>query len=163
MSSLYEIKTEYLRALEALEVDEETGEVTNWDAVSAIGAELEEKAENIALYVKNLEALAKAIKEEKAKLADRQAKLERKMENVKRYLTGCMTDAGMNKLTTGKCAISFRKSTAVEITDDTLLPAEYVITVQTSKPDKAAIKKAISGGESVSGAVLIENRNIQIK
>ena len=38
----------------------------------------------------------------------------------------------------------------------------YTSTV-TTKPDKTAIKKAIQAGEDVTGASLVENRNIQIK
>ena len=33
----------------------------------------------------------------------------------------------------------------------------------TTKPDKTAIKKAIQAGQDVTGASLVENRNIQIK
>ena len=43
------------------------------------------------------------------------------------------------------------------------LPADFVVETVTTKPDKTAIKKAIQSGQEVSGASLVENRNLQIK
>ena len=65
--------------------------------------------------------------------------------------------------TTETARISFRKSIQVQIDDEAALPADYVTTTVTTKPDKTAIKKAIQAGEDVTGASLVENRNIQIK
>lgn len=42
--SLYEISADFLKALDGLEVDEETGEITNFDAVEALNAQFEDKA-----------------------------------------------------------------------------------------------------------------------
>lgn len=39
--SLYEISADFLKALDGLEVDEETGEITNFDAVEALNAQFE--------------------------------------------------------------------------------------------------------------------------
>ena len=47
--------------------------------------------------------------------------------------------------------------------DEKALPADFVVETVTTKPDKTAIKKAIQAGEDVTGASLVENRNIQIK
>lgn len=43
--SLYEISADFLKALDGLEVDEETGEIMNFDAVEALDAQFEDKAE----------------------------------------------------------------------------------------------------------------------
>ena len=51
--SLYEISADFLKALDGLEVDEETGEITNFDAVEALNAQFEDKAESVACYIKN--------------------------------------------------------------------------------------------------------------
>ena len=47
--------------------------------------------------------------------------------------------------------------------DEKALPADFVVETVTTKPDKTAIKKAIQSGQEVSGASLVENRNLQIK
>ena len=62
MANLYEL-TAQLENFE-LEVDEETGEITNLDELDALQLERDEKIENIALWVKNLTADAAAIKAE---------------------------------------------------------------------------------------------------
>ena len=108
--SLYEISADFLKALDGLEVDEETGEITNFDAVEALNAQFEDKAESVACYIKNLTAFVADLK-----------------------------------------------------TEEAALPADYVTTTVTKNPDKTAIKKAIQGGQDVTGASLVEKRNIQIK
>ena len=74
-----------------------------------------------------------------------------------------MESVGKDKVETVKARISFRKSVQVQIEDEAALPADYVTTTVTKSPDKTAIKKAIQGGQDVTGASLIEKRNIQIK
>ena len=49
--SLYEISADFLKALDGLEVDEETGEIMNFDAVEALDAQFEDKAESVACYI----------------------------------------------------------------------------------------------------------------
>ena len=82
---------------------------------------------------------------------------------MKKYLTSCMKSVGKDKVETAKARISFRKSVQVQIEDEAALPADYVTTTVTKSPDKTAIKKAIQGGQDVTGASLVEKRNIQIK
>ena len=67
--TLYEINA----ALEAFEseVDEDTGEILNYDKLAELNMAKDEKRENIALYIKNLTAEAKAIREEEKALAER--------------------------------------------------------------------------------------------
>lgn len=46
-TSLYEISADFLKALDGLEVDEETGEIVNFDAVESLNAQFEDKAESV--------------------------------------------------------------------------------------------------------------------
>ena len=159
--SLYEISADFLKALDGLEV--ETGEITNFDAVEALNAQFEDKAESVACYIKNLTAFVADLKTEEATLAARRKTAERRVDSVKKYLTSCMESVGKDKVETAKARISFRKSVQVQIEDEAALPADYVTTTVTKNPDKTAIKKAIQGGQDVTGASLVEKRNIQIK
>lgn len=68
--SLYEISADFLKALDGLEVDEETGEIMNFDAVEALDAQFEDKAESVACYIKNLSAFAADLKAEEENLVD---------------------------------------------------------------------------------------------
>ena len=78
---LYEIDS----ALEAL-VDPETGELLDYEQFSRLQMEREAKIENTALYVKNLEAEAKAIKEEEARLSERRKAMENKAKRLREYI-----------------------------------------------------------------------------
>lgn len=161
--SLYEISADFLKALDGLEVDEETGEITNFDAVESLNAQFEEKAESVACYIKNLAAFADDLKAEEDTLSARRKSAERRIDSMKKYLTSCLESVGKDKVETVRARISFRKSVQVQIDDEKALPADYTTTTVTVKPDKTAIEKAIQAGQDVTGASLVENRNIQIK
>lgn len=162
-NSLFTITAEYLEAFERVEVDEATGEILNLDALDALAGAFEEKAESVACYIKNLDAFVTSMKAEESNMAERRKAAERKIDNMKKYLSSCLDTAGRDKMETAKVRLSFRKSVQVDIQDTAAIPSEYTTQTVTTKADKTAIKKAIQGGADVPGAVLIENRNIQIK
>lgn len=159
--NLYELKEEYLKTLDSIEVDEETGEVLGMDLVDLLDGAFEEKAESVALYIKELLSDAKAIREEEKALADRRAAKERKAEALKDYLANTLLALGKQKLETPKVALGFRKSTVVEISDESLIPAEF-IKVKPSV-DKAGVKAALKDGAFIPGAELKDQQNLQIK
>ena len=68
--SLYEISADFLAALDAMEVDPDTGELLNADQLDALSAAFDEKAEATALYIKNLTAFVGNVKAEEAALAE---------------------------------------------------------------------------------------------
>lgn len=154
MSSLYEINEQLLNL-----TDSETGEITDWSAFEALQLARDEKIENIALYHKNLLAEAAALKAEEKSFAERRKRAENKAESLKRYLDSALQG---QKFNTTKVAISYRKSTSVEV-DETKLPASYLQEVVTYKIDKRDIGEKLKAGETIEGATLITKDNIQIK
>lgn len=159
--TLYEIDAQLEEMLE--QVDPETGELLcDMEQLEALSLERDRKLENLALYVKNRDAEAKAIREEEKALADRRRGLERKAERARDFLATLL--AG-EKFTTSKVAVSWRKSEAVEIgmsffsTDAN----ERFLRYKDPEPDKAAIKAAIKAGEEITGAELVANLNMTIK
>ena len=161
--TLYEIKMEYEKALAGLTIDETTGEVLGTEALDEIAGEFDEKAENVALFVKNLLADVDAIKAEADALAQRAAAKKKKADRLKAYLTDAMLGLGREKIETPRVALTFRQSEAVELTDTTKIPQKFVETVTEQKISKTEIKKAIKAGEAVPGAELVTHKNIQIK
>lgn len=158
---LYKLKAEWIEALESA-IDTETGELKDMEAYEkfdAISCELDEKLESVSLYIKNVLAEAAAVREEKLKLGDRQAKLERKAESLKRYLMNNMVD---DKFSTPKVQVSFRKSEQTIIDDINMIPVEY-IKFGDPTADKTRIRQALKNGSIITGAHLEENRNIIIK
>ena len=69
-NTLYEISADFLAALDAMEVDPDTGELLNADQLDALSAAFDEKAEATALYIKNLTAFVGNVKAEEAALAE---------------------------------------------------------------------------------------------
>lgn len=163
MASLYELDGMVLTVLEdGLVFDEETGEVLfDVDNLEALEMERNEKLEAVACYVKGLEAEAAAIKAEEKALKDRREAKEKKAERLRAYVSDSMSFFGDTKLETARVALSFRKSEAVIIEDEAIIPDEWLV----YKPsvNKAGIKKALKAGLPVQGAQLVERRNLQIK
>ena len=154
MASLYEINQDILNC-----IDVTTGEVLDYDKLEKLQIEKNEKIENIALWVKNLEAETKAIKDEINVLRERSETKERKIEKLKQYLAENVE----KKFETSKVMISYRKSVSVNITDESKIEEKYIKTKVEASVDKTAIKEDIKNGITVSGAELVEKQNIQIK
>ena len=141
-------------------VDEETGEVIDFEKLSALTMELSEKIENIALWIKNLEADAEAFKKEEEAFEERKKAAANKADSLRRYL-----DAALNgqNFATDRVSVPFRCSKAVQIAENTELPAEYIKTKVEKTPDKKKIGDALKNGIAVPGCALVTNRNMQIK
>lgn len=156
--NLYEIKQDFEKAIEEC-VDMETGEIINPTRLDELNMVLTDKRENVALYIKNLSAEAKAIDEEAKNLTNRKRVLNNKIEGLKKYLADNLEG---HKFETAKVVVSFRKSEQLEINSTEHIPAEYLIS-QEPKIDKVALKKSIKQGAVINGVQVITKQNIQIK
>lgn len=159
--TLYEINKLIEDALDGA-IDPETGEVVDEELMAAyeqLQMDRADKIENVACYIKNLEADAKAIREEEKALAARRKAAENKAEHLKDYLQFCL--AG-EKFSSPRAAVSFRKSTQVQVDDIWQLPDD-LLRYKDPEPDKTAIKEALKEGRVVPGAVLVENVSMIIK
>lgn len=155
MPSIYEINQSILDCLDA-----ETGEIIDAERLDALLMEKDQKIENVVCWIKNLVSDAEAIKAEKEALAEREAKCRKKAEDLKNWLSKILEG---QKFSTAKCAVSFRKSTKLEIVDAEIIPKEFMVETVTTKPDANAIKAMLKNGQQVNGCTLVENHNIQIK
>lgn len=158
---LYEINYEIENLLNMVD---ENGEMPDgvFEAISQLSMFENEKVDNIGCYVKSLLSEAQAIKDEKDKLYQRQKTKENQADRLKAFLNNYMVQNGKTKFETPRCVISFRKSTAVNITNEDLIPKEF----KEAQPDKilkSEIKEALKEGKSIPGAELSENQNLQIK
>lgn len=157
--TIFEIENEILNC-----VDEETGEVIDIEKLNELQISREQKIENVALWVKELKAEAEAIKKEKLVLAERQKSAENKAESLKKWLAYVLDG---EKFKTAKCSVSFRKTEAVEVTEDGIknLMKEHdeLLTYKAPEPNKKAIKDAINDGLNVQGVQLVHNVSTIIK
>ena len=157
--TIYEINEQILNC-----IDLETGEIIDIDRLNDLQLERDTKIENVACWIKELKAEAEAIKAEKQTLAERQRVAENKAESLKKWLAYALDG---QKFKTSKCSISYRKSEAVEVTEEGLnnLIKEHdeLLTYKAPEPNKTAIKQALKDGLSVQGVQLVQNTSTIIK
>ena len=99
-NTLYEITDKYLKVLDNLEIDEETGEILNAEELDELSGAFEEKSEAVACYIKNSEVFIGDLKAEEANLAKRRKQTEKRIDYLKNVLTACLDAAGRDKVET---------------------------------------------------------------
>lgn len=158
---LYEIAPALRFALDDIVVDEETGEILQADALHAVEAEASDKIEATALYLRELDAEAKAAKEE----ADRMLARVKSMQKRSDYLKAMLLDAlhATGKVKTGRVTVSIRTTKAVEIAEGADLPEAYTTVKTTVSPNKVAIKQALLDGVEVPGCSLEARESVSIR
>lgn len=163
--TLYSLSANYLQALDFLtdpEADLPAEAVK--DTLEALAGELEDKAVNVVKFLRNMEAMAEAIKVAEADMAKRRKALESRAQWMKDYLKGNMEHTGISKIECPYFKLSIQNNpAAVHIFDEGAIPAQFKEQVITWKIDKTAIKKAILAGESVAGASLVNGTRLVIK
>lgn len=158
---LYEIPTKIRVALDGIDCDPETGEILNADELHAVEAEAADKIEATALYLRELDAEAKAAKEE----ADRMIARVKSMQKRSDYLKSMLLDAlhATGKVKTGRVTVSIRTTQAVEIDEGADLPEAYTTVKTTVTPNKVAIKQALLDGVEVPGCSLEARESVSIR
>lgn len=158
---LYQISDAIRQALDHIELNEETGEILSADELHAVEAEAAEKIEATALYLRELDAEAKAAKEE----ADRMLARVKSMQKRSDYLKAMLLDAlhATGKVKTGRVTVSIRTTKAVEIAEGADLPEAYTTVKTTVSPNKVAIKQALLDGVEVPGCHIEERESVQIR
>ena len=136
----------------------ETGEI-DLELFEKLQLEKDEKIENVALWIKNLSSDVEGMENEKKAFEERIKATKNKVIALKTYLEMALNG---EKFQTAKCSITFRKSKSVTVLDVSKLDKDYLKYADPT-PDKTAIKKAIESGETIAGASLVENLNVQIK
>lgn len=141
-------------------IDGETGEVFNKKYLDNLRIAKNRKIENIACWIKNLQAEIEAYKKEEENFRIRRKQAENRIENLKWYLTNWIPG---EKIETPRAKISWRKSEVVNILDENLIPSGYKSQKITEIIDKKEIKRAMRSGVVVAGADIQVKENIQIK
>lgn len=142
-------------------VDSETGEILDADYLNGLEMARDEKIENIAKWIKNLDADIEALKKQKEIFESRKKQAERKRDSLKQYLSAFLNGQKWDAKDKS-VAVSFRKSESVNIIDEYQIPVEYLVLPE-PKIDKMLLKKDLKSGSVIAGAELVTSNNIQIK
>ena len=162
-----EIPLAIRNALEAITIDEETGEIVGADKLDELTESAQVKIANTARYIRELDAqiVGMEIAADNMKKRINTAKKFRDFLAVRSVQAMLALPDGKRKIEEPDIKVSTRKSESVSLDDESLLDKKFVkvevITKQS--PDKKAIKEAIKSGEEVKGARLCTNYSLQIK
>lgn len=141
-----------------------------FDTLDGMEAEIQSKAEAVAVYIKNITAEAGNIKcEEDALKARRKAK-ENSAERLKKYLADCLEAAKIKKIDMPRAVISIRNNAeSVQISDE----VKFALWAEKNNPEllrfkapeinKNAVKSALKGNEEIPFAELTRTQSIIIK
>ena len=157
MATLYEL----VKEIEDFQfvIDEETGEILNFDELDALQLEKNTKVENICLLIKNLRSDAEAYKAEKNSFEQKRKQAENKADRLTAYVQYIL--AG-DKFKSSRVNVSYRKSEKVICPDLLEVDVDY-LRYKEPELDKKKIKDAIKAGVKVKGCYMEESLNIQIK
>ena len=158
---LYEIAPALRFALDDIVVDEETGEILSSDALHAVEAQAAEKIEATALYLRELDAEAKAAKEEADRMLARVKSMQKRSDYLKAMLLEALHATG--KVKTARVSVSIRTTQAVQINQEQAIPEAFTTKKITISPIKVLIKETISAGGCVPGCELIERESVSIR
>lgn len=158
---LYEIAPALRFALDDIVVDEETGEILNADALHAVEAEASDKVEATALYLRELDAEAKAAKDEADRMLARVKSMQKRSDYLKSMLLEALHATG--KVKTARVTVSIRKTQAVAVDEGANLPEAYTTVKTTVSPNKVAIKQALLDGVEVPGCHLEARESVSIR
>lgn len=142
--------------LTAGEIDEQTLN----DTLAAMGAE--EKLESYCKVIRQLEADAEALKNEKDRIYKKQQTTENSIARMKAAMIDFMNAQNVKKSKAGIFTVSTSESKAVNITDESKVPARFLVE-QAPKIDKAAIRAELVAGGVVDGCELKINTGVRIK
>lgn len=164
---IYEIPLAIRNALEAITIDEETGEIVGADKLDELTESAQVKIANTARFIRELDAqiVGMEIAADNMKKRINTAKKFRDFLAVRSVQAMLALPNDVRKIEEPDIRVSARKSESVLLDDESLLDKKFikveVITKQS--PDKKAIKEAIKSGEEVKGARLCTNYSLQIK
>lgn len=159
MAKLYELEGEFLEIYE-MDIDDETKRDTLES--KDFNERLTEKAEGYAKIIKNLEADEEMYKKAERDFKKKKQQARNKADYLKNRLKEAMIVTRHEKID-GIFKLSLRKTTSVEVFDESKLPEKFIKTEIKKSPMKTEINKAIKNGEIVFGAELKEGRSLVIK
>ena len=159
MVKLYELTDDFKQVQQMIEEGHEGLE----DTLESIELAIEDKLENIARLIKNIEGDIAAFKAEEKRLAERRKTLENEVKNLKQYAEEQLKATGEKKIKAGTFTFAIQKNPpSVRITDEELIPKEYYVPVD-PKLDKTKLKNLLKEGEKIPGVELVQGEGLRIR
>lgn len=161
-NKLFHIQQQYVQLLGKIE--DADGEITPEidSALQFTEQRLRQEGADVAYAIKTLEYWQEDLKKEIERLDKMKARALKSSELFRARLKTAMEQFGIERISDPYITISFRKSEAVEITEETLIPDDYK-ELPPPKISKTKIKEALKSGTDVPGAAIVQRNNLIIK
>lgn len=146
--------------------------LTAWfDTLEGIEGEFDEKAESIAVYIKQLKAEANILKFEKSAIAKRQSQKEREVEKLAAHLLNAMEAIGRSKVDMPHAVVSIRNNAPSLVIDDEISFVEWAEEhnlahlLKYSMPEvkKNDVKALCKNGEAIPFVHMESKQSLSIK
>lgn len=149
----FELAAQY-RQLAELLAERNDDEQVIADTLDSISGPLDERLENLAKMVRNIEAADHGVLQTMENLQARHAALQRAAQRGRRLILDLMHTAGRERATTALFALAVKKNPPYVVIDrEEELPSQYFIHHEPpSTPNKKAIAAALRAGTPVPGA-----------
>ncbi len=171
--ALYQISNQYQQRLDTLEdyynQDEcehsDEAEKRLWNDIFSIEDALEDKAIAVASYIKNLEAELDSVTLARKDMQERESRLKNSIENKRKYLLEQLQAAEINEIKKSpNFVIKIKKNPpSVDVTDEALIPKEYIVVKQVESISKAEILKDLKDGLFIPGVTIKQTVKLEIK
>lgn len=157
---MYELTLAYEKVLE---MAEELDDGALRDTLDSITDAIDDKAENIAKVIKQLEADADIFRQEEVRLAKRRRTVDNNVRNLKRYLQESLEQVGTNRVNGKLFTVSIQNNPpSVDILDESKIELDY-FDEQPPKLDKKAVLESLKNGIEMEGARIKQTRSVRIR
>ena len=157
---MYELTLAYEKVLE---MAEELDDGALRDTLDSITDAIDDKAENIAKVIKQLEADADTFRQEEVRLAKRRRTVDNNVRNLKRYLQESLEQVGTDRVNGKLFTVSIQNNpSSVDILDESKIELDY-FDEQPPKLDKKAVLESLKNGIEMEGARIKQTRSVRIR
>jgi len=156
--NLYQLTENYLTVLEMAENGDDLT-----DTLEALTDAIEDKAENTAKVIKQLEANADMLANEIKRLSERKTTAENNAKQLKVYLQEQLEKCGKSKIKGEIFTVAIQNNPqSVEVLDESKIPAAYFIP-QAPKLDRKELLAHLKAGEEIAGVAIKQTQSLRIR
>lgn len=165
MANIYQLTSVFHDLQSMLEcADEDTTEAIK-NTLLSVGGEAVDAVEQAVRLIKNIESDIAGLCTEIDRISHRKKQLDNQVDSVRNAIKILMEVAKYDKVKTQLFTVTLAEGReSVLVSDDSLLPDEFVVVKTSINPDKAAIAEAIKAGKEVAGATMVTGeKSLRIK
>lgn len=160
MAVLYKLADSYNQVVE---MADELDDGTLKDTLDSIEEAFDDKVENIAKSIKEIEGQADMVKAEKDRLTKREKTMRNNAKSMKIYMQEQMEAIGKRKVQGELLTVTIQKNApSVKIESEQYIPKRFYVP-QPSKLDKTQLKDELKNGLEIAGVELVQTESVRIK